>query len=90
MAKLWTLFALPLALFANEEIAVVSETPVAEKVEVAKAAPTFSSGSYKSFTGRINGNHVRLRIGPDLESHIVQELGKDDLIVVTGQKGDFY
>ncbi len=97
MSKLWfILCALPLALIAEESgIAVISETPV-KQVEVTQSKKGSQStlhtidSSYKAFTGRINGNNVRLRVGPELESNVVSELGKDELVVVTGQKGDFY
>lgn len=42
------------------------------------------------FTGKVIGNKVRVRVCPDLESSIVEELKQGDLIVVIGEKGDFY
>ena len=42
------------------------------------------------FTGKVIGKNVRMRISADLESHIVKELGKNDLIVISGEKEDFY
>jgi hypothetical protein len=48
------------------------------------------SSSFKAFTGKVIGNHVRMRTAPDLDSHIVAELLKDDYIVVSAQKGEFY
>jgi hypothetical protein len=45
---------------------------------------------FKSFTGKIIGNHVRMRAAADLESHIISEVSKDEFIVVAGEKGDFY
>ena len=44
----------------------------------------------KNFTGKTIGSHVRMRTGADTESAIVRELQKDELIVVTGEQGDFY
>ena len=44
----------------------------------------------QSFTGRIVGNGVRMRISADVESPIIQELAKDDLVVVLEEKNDFY
>ncbi len=43
-----------------------------------------------NFTGRVIGKKVRLRTAPDVDSHIVKELKKDDLLVVAGEKQDFY
>lgn len=45
---------------------------------------------YKSFTGKILGNGVRMRLQPDAESYVVQELSKGDLLVVKGEKNNFY
>jgi hypothetical protein len=45
---------------------------------------------FKAFTGKIVGNHVRLRVSSELDSPIVKELVKGDLLVVTGEKNDFY
>ncbi len=49
-----------------------------------------TQSSLKPFTGKVNGKKVRMRTSADLDSHIVCELSKDDLIVVTGEKGEFY
>lgn len=45
---------------------------------------------FKAFTGKVVGSGVRIRLLPDVESAIVKELKKDDLVVVTGEKSDFY
>lgn len=42
------------------------------------------------FTGRVLGNHVRLRNQPDLESPVVKDLGKGELLIILGEKDDFY
>ncbi len=52
-------------------------SPVAEK-------------SISPFTGKIRARKVRMRNNADLESRIVKELDKNELIVVVGEKGDFY
>ena len=74
--------------------ALVAFTLVAASMLCADAAPDIKPSerltSKSSFTGRIVGDHVRMRSGADLESHIVRELKKGDLIVVTGETGDFY
>ena len=51
---------------------------------------TFAASDFNAFTGKVLGQHVRLRLAPDLESHVAKELKKNELIVITGQKGDFY
>ena len=78
-------FAYALALFAFVSVSSLQ----AEQTE-AKATSNRSSSSFKSFTGKVLGNNVRMRTSPDLDSHIVAELLKDDYIVVTAEKGEFY
>ncbi len=54
-------------------------------------SPNFKKeASFQAFTGKILGTSVRMRIAPDLDSHIITELAKNDYVVVTGEKGDFY
>jgi hypothetical protein len=59
------------------------------------AAAGSSKGSsahekFRPFTGRIAANKVRLRARPEMDSHIVKQVAKGDLLVVTGEEGDFY
>jgi hypothetical protein len=42
------------------------------------------------FTGKIRGNRVRMRTKADLESPVVRELERGTLLVVVGEKGDFF
>ncbi len=46
--------------------------------------------NFKPFTGKILGNGVRMRLSPDVESPIVQEIPKGELVIVSGEKNDFY
>jgi len=46
--------------------------------------------SFKPFTGKIIGSNVRLRTLADTESSVVRSLEKDELLVITGEKNDFY
>ena len=55
-----------------------------------KKGNTQIAGPLKPFTGKIIGNHVRMRVSPDLESHIAAELSKDDYVIINGESGDFY
>lgn len=74
-----------------------SETPpaissIAEPVAIA-STPERSSvieRLFSPFTGKIKRQKVRLRVSPDLESRVVKELGRSDLLLVVGEKGDFY
>ncbi len=45
---------------------------------------------FSPFTGKIKGRKVRLRASADLEARVVKELSRQDLLVVVGEKGDFY
>ncbi|MDE3045447.1 MAG: SH3 domain-containing protein [Verrucomicrobiota bacterium] len=46
--------------------------------------------SFKPFTGKVVANKVRLRVKPDLDSHIIRQVSKNDLLLVVGEEGDFY
>ncbi len=52
--------------------------------------PAEAAAHFKAFTGKVVGNHVRLRLSSELDSPIIQELSKGDLLVVTGEKNEFY
>ena len=73
---------------------IIALTVALTSALMADAAPDLkpeqrvTSGS--SFTGRIVGEHVRMRTGADLESQIVRELNKGELVVITGESNDFY
>ncbi len=49
-----------------------------------------TDSNYKAFTGKIVGGSVRMRLSPDVDSAIVKELLKGDLVVIRGEKSDFY
>lgn len=42
------------------------------------------------FTGKVKGRKVRMRLKPDLDSRIIKELAKSELVTVVGEKGDFW
>lgn len=52
------------------------------------AAP--KTESFKPFTGKLTANKVRVRAKADLESPIVRQMNKNDLLLVVGEEGDFY
>lgn len=59
------------------------------------AAPTHpiiekKSDQFRPFTGRVLSNKVRIRAKPDLESHIIRQVNKKELLLVVGEEGDFY
>lgn len=54
--------------------------PPAKKVE----AP------FKAFTGKLLANKVRIRAKADLDSPIIRQMSKNDLLLVLGEEGEFY
>ena len=64
--------------------------PVDPSTRSAAQTPSKKGAHLKAFTGKIIGNNVRMRTAPDLASHIISELSKDDYVVVEGQNGEFY
>jgi hypothetical protein len=78
------------AIKAEETVTAVSEniaTPTAEKPELKNDEPKVA---FQPFTGKIEGNKVRLRVHPDLESKIVRQFKKNDLALVVGEKENFW
>lgn len=45
---------------------------------------------FSPFTGKVKGRKVRLRLKPDLDSRIIKELHKNELLSVVGDKGEFW
>lgn len=81
-------------LTAADRNQVVKEKQIPQSSEkVSHKVHQFSNAEYakdQAFTGKVLGNGVRMRLAPDVESSIVQEIPKGELIVVTGEKNDFY
>jgi hypothetical protein len=46
--------------------------------------------TFKPFTGKVSANKVRIRVKPDLDSHIIRQISKNDLLLIVGEEGDFY
>ncbi len=56
-----------------------------------KPAPSIKSESFfQNFTAKVRGKKVRMRLHADLESYVVQEVNKDELFVVVGEKNGFW
>ena len=75
--------AVEIPVAATEEPAIV-EQPVKHVV------PHVVERPFSPFTGKVKGKKVRLRANADLDGRVVRELNRNDLIVVVGEKGDFY
>jgi len=58
--------------------------------EAAHAAPATKTQTAKGFTARVVANKVRMRTKPDLDSPIIRQFNKNDLLLVVGEKDDFY
>lgn len=56
---------------------------------VADEEPT-TYNTFRSFTGKIVGNKVRMRVHPSLEGHVVRETTAGEMLAVTGEEGAFY
>lgn len=63
---------------------------VADAVDHKVESMTPPKSHINRFTGKVTGKNVRLRTLPDLESFVVRELEKNELLVITEEKGDFY
>jgi hypothetical protein len=46
--------------------------------------------SVNPFTGKVKGRKVRMRLRPDLDSRIIKELTRNELVTVVGEKGEFW
>jgi uncharacterized protein YgiM (DUF1202 family) len=53
-------------------------------------AETAQTPKFSPFTGKVLGNKVRLRTGSDLDSYIIKQLNKGDLLLIVGDTDDFY
>lgn len=65
-----------------------SDTAGSSTKEITTEAPSLPP--FKAFTGKINRNKVRMRLSSNLDSPIIKELNKGDMIVVIGETEDFY
>ncbi len=72
----------PFTLFADAIGEVKTPEPISQS--------NTPSAPFQAFTGKITRNKVRLRLQPSLESTILREFEKGDLILATGDAGDFY
>lgn len=75
----------PLILIASLNAAPAPQPPAKTAVAPAKKAEAF-----KSFTGKIAANKVRIRAKADIEAHIIKQVNKNDLVLIVGEEGEFY
>lgn len=87
------LCALSLNSIIAEEMQAPTFSPVLREPIVPVVAPTHLRTpeiAFKPFTGKVRGKKVRMRLHADLESQIIRELDKNELLSIVGEKGDFY
>lgn len=70
--------------------APVQEQAKQEPVAAAPAAPKAQEIPVSPFTGKVKAKKVRLRLKADLDSQVIRELSKNDLLSVVAEKGDFW
>ena len=68
----------------------ISAAIKSESLETAAPKTIKIKVPFKPFTGKVKGNKVRLRLQPDVESSIVQELFNGDLLTIVDDCDDFY
>lgn len=93
---LWSLYIvsiyIPYSLLAADTSATPSLSPLpqASNTPTKTVSQAKTMSNFKSFTGKVNGKRVRMRLQPDVDSPIVKECKKDDLLLITGEKNGFY
>lgn len=69
---------------------LIAEPQAEPKVEPKKVVEKKPEVSVNPFTGKVKGRKVRMRLRPDLDSRIIKELSKNELVTIIGEKGDFW
>lgn len=89
---LLTLSSLSLTTFAVAQTSGKKPAPATDGSPLAKetAIPAKKSETFKSFTGKIIANKVRIRAKADIESRIVRMVNKNELLSIVGETGDFW
>ena len=85
-----TLFSLSVC--AEEAISTSTEViPLPPNAPTeALTPPLETKAPIQPFTAKVVGNKVRMRCKPDGESAILRLLNKGELLLVTGEEGDFF
>lgn len=87
MSRVTTVFiCLASILAASPNSAAQNKTPNPSPV----ASAPKKAEAFKPFTGKVCANKVRLRVKADLESHVLKQINKNELLMVIGEEGDFY
>lgn len=90
MSKSFVFFSKALLILSSTCLLVDNSSLYADASETKADLAHATKSTFSKFTGKILGKNVRLRTLPDLESYVVRELEKNELLVVVEEKGDFY
>jgi hypothetical protein len=74
----------------SEILPALEVIPAAAPVVDQKVAVKAQEVNVEPFTGKIKGRKVRMRLKADLDSRVMKELSKGELVKVVGEKGDFW
>lgn len=77
-------------ILTKQEAVKLSNLSQSQNGKVKPISLDSEKSSFKPFTGKVVGSNVRLRTQPDTESAVVRPLEKDELLVITGERNDFY
>lgn len=50
--------------------------------------PSLTANAFSPFTGKVTSNRVRMRLQPSLESPVIRDLNRGDMVIVTGEEAD--
>lgn len=83
---------IPYNLIATEANTVPLSSTLSQTNTAQVKATTNSKvpANIRPFTGKVIGKRVRMRLYPDVDSPIIKECQKDDLLLVVGEKNGFY
>lgn len=76
--------------FCFFSVALVSSLCCLSAAPAATPKPAEKTNSFRSFTGKVIGNKVRIRVKADLDSPVLRQINKNELVLVLGQEGEFY
>ncbi|MES2121146.1 MAG: SH3 domain-containing protein [Chlamydiota bacterium] len=76
--------------FSSSDFTSFSSMEASPSFAEPKAAAKKKEVPFSPFTGKIKGRKVRMRLSADLDSKIIKELSKNQLVSIIGEKGDFW
>jgi len=96
LKTLWSLYTasllIPFGIIATPTTSTIHPTIETKKIPQSsqESVQNTKSTSFKPFTGKVIGNKVRMRLQPDVDSYIVKELDKEELVLILNEKNGFY